>query len=309
MIIKNISFSNCVLASGSMSFFGSGYWYHNLYQVLVPGFEITNELSFVTRTTALHLHDGNLALDGNYQPKDFFPSCIKALPFKGFVLDASDFSSPGARSLFESGNWQNVGRPFFISFSPLSATRIERLKETQAFKRVMETYLPEFSAPVGLQLNLFSQTRISEAPSLLSILSELSVPLDLKIGLQLRPEEILQIQDSQLCDILTVGSSLPYGAKEVSWRRLTGKKVSPLADFGGGSLSGKPLLPLVTTNIRYLRSIGVTLPIKASGGIMGANDVIECQKAGASAIEIATSVIIRPWRVKKIALTAEKIFS
>jgi len=58
-----------------------------------------------------------------------------------------------------------------------------------------------------------------------------------------------------------------------------------------------------------LRLEGVRMPIKASGGITSVKRVRLMKTAGADAIEIATVLIVRPWRVKAILKCAEKIFN
>jgi len=316
MIIKNVDFSNCVLASGSMSFFGSGYWYHNVYQTIVPGFEITNDLSFVTKTTTFHYRPGNMKLDSNFQPKEYFPSCVRAYPFKGVLLNAADLGGPGALSLFDTGNWQDVDRPFFLSFMPIYPTKAGRYIETQSFCQLLKKRLPEFNTKVGLQLNLSypnSEYDIrhlaDEAITLLTIFRDLQIPLDLKVGLFFPVEIIMQIEEENLCDIITIGNAVKFGSNGINWNKLFHNNNSPLSNYGGCGLSGKPLLSLISREIRYLRSLDFKMPIKASGGITSPSDVVEYKEAGANAVEIATVLALRPWRVKSIAAMAEKVFN
>jgi len=109
---KNVNFSNCFLASGSLNFFGEGYWYHNWFRALVPGFNIIDHTTFVAKTTTVDERPGNLPLDKNFQPRELKQKCIKTYPFKGLMLNAVGLSGPGAKVLFKQQRWQKIERPF-----------------------------------------------------------------------------------------------------------------------------------------------------------------------------------------------------
>lgn len=315
MNIKGVKFSNCLVASGALSFFGSGYWYHNLYRLTIPGFEETDSVSFVAKTTTLNHQSGNLPLDRNSQPREIFPKCIKIYPLKGAMLNSIDLSGPGALSLFATGNWQEVNRPFMLSFVPLEKNQERRRKETEDFCGLLVDNLPQFRSPIGLQLNLSCPktehdptATADEALQLLAIVGSLGIPIDLKVNISIKTEVALAIQKSGLCDVLTISNTIPYGTPGVNWPKVTGRKDSPLADLGGGELSGRPILPLVLQRIRELRRAGLNMLIKGGGGIFSASDVRRYSLAGANAVEIASVITLRPWRIKSIIQTAREIF-
>jgi hypothetical protein len=116
MILRNIEFGNCFLASGSMNFFGEGYWYDNFYKLLMPGFKIIDQVTFVAKTTTFGPRLGNMPLKENFQPKELFPKCIKVYPSRGVVLNSVGLSGPGAQVLFDTRKWQAITKPFFFVF-------------------------------------------------------------------------------------------------------------------------------------------------------------------------------------------------
>lgn len=318
MIIKGITFSNCWLASGSMSFFGSGYWYHNLYSLIFPSFEDLDEATFVAKTTTFNLRPGNMNLDENYQPKDFLPGCIKAFPFRGAMLNAVGLSGPGAESLFSTGNWQAISKPFFISFMATGASWFQRLTAAQSFSRLLQKRLPEFKAPIGLQINIscpnigHDTTELSrEAIEILKVFRPaLNLPIDVKVNALIKTEVALAIQNSGLCDVLTVANTVPWAAGDnIEWKKFSHKGDSPLANLGGGGLSGQPIRDTVLAAVRRLRRAGVDMPIKAGGGIMQAKDVDRYVVSGANAVEIGTVIVLRPWRVRSIIQRADELLS
>ena len=85
--------------------------------------------------------------------------------------------------------------------------------------------------------------------------------------------------------------------------------MSPLAEFGGGGLSGKPLLPIVAEWVASAKKAGITKPIIAGGGILSPNDVNVLKDAGASSVSVSSAAILRGWRVNKIIRRANQIFS
>lgn len=314
MILRNLEFSNCWLAAGVMSFFGSGYWYHNLYNLLVPGFETINDLTFVAKTTTLEARTGNMTLNSlTYQPTEWLPKCIKVYPRTGAMLNAVGLSGPGADKLLRTGNWQKVDRPFWLSFMAISDQASKRLEEMHNFCQLLSRHLP-FSSPLGLQINLScpnvnhdTNNLSQEAVTLLKAANQLGLPLDIKINPFVKNEVIKNIEASGLCDILTIGNTIPYGSPGINWQKISGS-TSPLSQYGGGGLSGQPIFHLVINKIESLRANGINMPIKGGGGIMSVTNVLEMALAGANAIEIATVLALRPWRVKKIIAKAQAIF-
>ncbi|MEI7451959.1 MAG: hypothetical protein WCK37_02000 [Candidatus Falkowbacteria bacterium] len=316
MKIRGIEFTNCFLASGSLNFFGDGWPYDVLYKIFVPGFRRINRTTFVAKTTTLNYRAGNMPLNKNLQPKEFKPKCIKIYPFKGAVLNAVGLSGPGAKALFDDGRWQKIDRPFFISFMAVGNTKEERLQETKDFVALLKYYLPGFKTKIGLQINIscpntkhHTADLAGEALEVLRIASDLKIPLDLKANALIGTETVREIEASGLCDILTISNTIPWGTPDVGidWKKFSKTGESPLAEFGGGGLSGSDIFPLVLYKIQNLRFEGIKMPIKASGGISSPKKVRMIKKAGADFFEIGYVLMIRPLRVWWILRQAEKI--
>jgi dihydroorotate dehydrogenase len=315
MQIRNIAFSNCFLSAGSLNFFRDGYWYDDWFKVLVPGFKMIDKISFVAKTTTLNPRIGNMPLDKNFRPQELKPECIKVYPFSGTILNAVGLSGPGAKVLFEADKWQKLTQPFFISFMAVGLSQAERIDEMKGFVDLLSAYLDKFAVPIGLQINVSCPNAghntadlAREAIMFLEQAASLGIPIDLKVNTLVRTEVVREVQDSRLCDVLTISNTIPYGTAGVNWEKLFHQKQSPLQKFGGGGLSGKVILPLVLRKISELRSSGIILPFKGSGGILRASDVEAMKMAGANAVEIGSVLILRPWRAKGIIEKAESIF-
>jgi dihydroorotate dehydrogenase len=317
MRLRGIEFKNVFAASGSLNFFGEGWWYHFWNKLLFPGFKKISDATFVSKTTTWHPRAGNMPLKENLQPKSLLPDCIKLYPFKGIVLNAVGLSGPGAKKLFASNRWQNIKKPFFISFMSVEKTAEERELELKNFITLFKKELPKFRTQVGIQLNLSCPNTEhqldeleTETVSALHKLSVLNVPIDLKVNIFFSNKILKLVSDERLCDVITVSNTIPFGSRLIglNWFEIFSSDASPLQKYGGGGLSGKTILPYVLERISGLRAIGVDIPIKGSGGIMQPDDVNRMKHAGADAIEFATAAMLRPWRVKKIVKRAEEIF-
>ncbi|MFZ4632116.1 MAG: hypothetical protein ACOYL8_02830 [Patescibacteria group bacterium] len=322
MELRGINFGNVFAASGSLNFFGNGWWYHFWYKLLFPGFKEIKKCTFISKTTTLSPRAGNMPLKENLQPKELLPNCIKLYPLKGIVLNAVGLSGPGAKKLFAAGIWQKIEKPFFISFMPVAVNGIARLEEVKRFVELCKEELYKFKAPVGIQVNLScpnTERKIdstedteleSETFSILEEFSKLNVPIDLKVNVFFSIRLLWKLEQALLCDVITVSNTIPFGhgAEEIDWMSLFPKGESPLQKYGGGGLSGQAILPIVLRRIKQIRSAGIQLPIKGGGGIMRAHDVNRMKLAGANAIEFATVAMLRPWRIKWIIKRAQEIF-
>ncbi len=316
MKLRGIDFGSIFLASGTLNFFGQGWPYHRLFKLLFPGLFDFRGATFISKTTTLGPRLGNLSLGFDLEPTEWFPRCIRVYPWSGMVLNSVGLSGPGANFLLRENRWQKLKEPFLISFMPTGAISRTRLEETKIFIDLLATHLPEFQAPIGLQLNLSCPNTghnttelVTEALLLLEIAARLGRPLDLKINALVKVELVKEIADSKLCDVITCSNTIPWGelTEEIDWVRLFGSTQSPLVDFGGGGLSGRPLLPIVTDRIRRFRDAGIAIKLKAGGGILEKGDVLKMKQAGADAVEIGSVAILRPWRVGPIIRLANQI--
>ncbi len=317
MILRGIDFGHILVGSGTQGFFGEGYPFHKILKPFGLDFEGS---TFVAKTTTLRPRKGNLPLkEEGITSKELFPECIKVYFWKGIVLNAVGLSGPGAGFLFKDGRWQEIKKPFFISFMAVGESFEMRYLETINFAILFKKYLQGFNAPVGLQIN-FSCPNVGLNPNNLTeeikeILKAVSkylseIPLVPKINVLVPVVVAKKIADDPNCDALCISNTIPWGAlpHKINWEELFGTDISPLAHLGGEGLSGKPLLPIVAEWISEVRRIGITKPINAGGGILSPEDVDFLKDAGTSSVSVSSAAILRGWRVKKIIRRANEIF-
>lgn len=316
LCLREVRFRNVFTASGTLNFFGQGWPHHKAYR-MIPGFDFSGS-TFIAKTTTLSPRKGNMPLNKKLQPRELLPNCIKVFPFKGVVLNSVGLSGPGAQVLFSAEKWQKRTKPFFISFMAVSETEKQRLEEMELFVFLLEKQLPFFKTHAGLEINVSCPNTehdpkmlALEARKLLEIFrSRLSIPAILKINALTATASIKEIAASGLCDALSLSNTIPWSQlpDEINWRKIFKTEISPLAQYGGGGLSGWPLLQIVADKVRRLRKSGITMPIIAGGGILCKRDVAVLKNAGADAIAIASVTMLRPWRVKGIINYANQLF-
>jgi len=302
MLLRGTNFGYVLNASGARNFDGSGWWYHRVFGW--TGLDYTGS-TFVAKTTTLEARLGNMLLYGLH-PVEKMPDCIRVYPWKGAALNAVGLSGPGADALLQSGVWQAQEKPFFLSFMSVARDTTERMSELFRFVGLLARHLP-FQAPVALQMNfscpnvgLDPRKLITEIRESLTVAGTLGIPLVPKINVTFPQDVILALQGHQELDAIAVSNTIPWGHESIDWQKLFGTTVSPLAHFGGGGLSGSPLLPLVVAWIRQLRQMGFEKPIIGGGGILDRGDADRMVEAGADAVELGSVAMLRPWRVQGI---------
>lgn len=316
MKLRGIDFGKVLGASGVQGFFGEGYSYHRLLRSFGLRFKL---MTFVAKTTTLRPQRGNLPLQADgMTPKNWLPKCVIVKPCKGVVLNAIGLSGPGAKALFENERWQTRKEPFLISFMSVASSREERCQELIEFTALFRKNLPGFRAPVGLQIN-FSCPNVGLDPTQLTeevlralhIAGMLGIPLMPKFSVALPVEAAVKIAEHPCCDALCISNTVPWGqlSDEIDWKGLFGTDESPLKEFGGGGISGKPLLPLVEKWVRDARSLGLTKPINAGGGILSFPDAQQLFKAGANSIFIGSMALLRGWRVQRTTRAIHRRYS
>lgn len=305
MTIRGVDFGPVWGASGVQGFFGEGYWFHKLAELVGLSWD---GVTFVSKTTTLAPRKGNmpLAADG-ITPRHWFPACVRVKWWQGVTLNAVSLSGPGAAALLADGRWQSRSEPFMISFMPEKDSKAERLDEVRAFRDQVGARADSFRSPFGFQLNLScpntvhgQQELADEADEMLTMLGELKRPITAKVAADMPPAIGARIANHKDCDALCASNAIKFGQlkDKIDWRRyFASETLSPLAAFGGGALSGAPLLPITEAWVRAVRMLGVTKHINAGGGILHPQDVRRLFAAGANSVSLGTIAILRPWRV------------
>lgn len=329
MILRGIEFGPVLDASGVRGFFGEGYEHHIYTRPFGLSF---GGSTFVSKTTTFDGRKGNMPTRGDGMIPEKMSKHIRWLGFgklliydciyvdlvEEIVLNAVGLTGPGAESLFQKRKWQKMIKPFFISFMSVAETAAGRAAELEKFVALFRKHISSFRAPVGLQINyscpntgINPDTLIHEVENGLDSASVLGIPLMPKFNVCMPLEIAEKISRHPSCDALCVSNTIPWGSYSylINWSKLFGTKESPLKEFGGGGLSGKPLLSLVAYWVRVARQHGITKPINAGGGILAPCDVDVLYHARAASIFVGSAAILRPWRVKKIIQRAHFLFS
>lgn len=310
MKLRGIEFGSVWGQSGVQNFFGEGYPFHKFWKPF--GLDFLG-MTFVAKTTTVSPRVGNMPLgkDG-VTPVEWLPKCVVVKPIQGVALNAVGLSGPGLEKLLNAGHWQKRRLPFMISYMSVADTADGRIKETREFVKILKPRLGEFRSPFAVQRNrscpnvglkpVPEEDFVKEAWQDLEILSALGVPIVDKFSITTPPETVLLIARHSALDAVCVSNTIPWGKlpERIDWQGLFGTTESPLKKYGGGGLSGWPLLALTADWVKKARSLGLDKPIAAGGGILKPSDVDVLYEAGATAICVGSVAMLRPWRVKSI---------
>ena len=310
MKLRGIDFGPAWDASGVRGFFGEGYWYHRWLKPVGLSFKGS---TFVAKTTTLAPRKGNmeLAADG-LTPARRRPDCIVVKMREGAALTAVGLSGPGAEALFADGRWQARAEPFFLSFMAVGETRQQRFAELNCFVRMIDARRKEFRAPFGLQINVSCPNAghameefESETLLMLTRAGTLGIPLVPKFSVTTPIEVAARIARHPDCDAVCVSNTIPWARVDETLRlELFGTLESPLAKYGGGGLSGAPLMPIVQGWLLRAALAKFPKPINAGGGILSPEDVRALRGYGAGSIFVGSAAFLRPWRVRSIIKAA-----
>ena len=328
MKLRGVDYGAVFNASGARGFGGEGYWFHGPLRPLGLDY---GGATFVSKTSTLEPRAGNMPLDVRGQPLARRPDCIVVKPFRGVALNAVGLSGPGLRALvdgaFAERERQSGERsrhefmaPMVISLMSVAGSVEERLKEYQAMADILEPFVRERDAARGvlpgrprtaLQINFSCPNAGLDPAELVEeirsccdyVRNSLHVAVMAKVNALALPTNKLNFADAIVCS-----NTIPWGKlpERIDWKGLFGSNESPLARYGGGGLSGKPLLPIVTDWIRAARAAGVKVPIVGGGGILSAKDADRVFDAGADAVELGSVAMLRPWRVRGIVRHVER---
>lgn len=317
--LRGINFSVVENACGAVNFFGEGFPFHRWWKFAGLTFR---GCGFVAKTTTLQprlrpdLKEGNMEMEADgTTPKQWKPPCIIAKPWPGVMLNAVGLSGPGAASLFNDGRWQARTVPFWLSFMSVANTKQERLVELEEFCWMLVLHLPDFQAPVGLEINIScpnvdhaQEELIGEAADICDRAGVLQIPLRLKFGPTASPAAIKNAAAHPACDAITLGNTLAWkDISSIMRLKLFGTLISPLAQYGGGGLSGWPLLPMIEDQMWHVRQMGFTKPIWACGGIDSVSAVRRVYDAGATGYQLGSVAVLRPWRMPRLIRFANSL--
>lgn len=304
MRLRGTDFGHVFNASGARGFQREGYWFHRLAPLNYRG------STFVSKTTTLLPREGNMRLDARHRPKDFFPDCIVVKMGAGVVLNSVGLSGPGALALVEEWKKNPPPTPFIISVMSVGQSPGLRLLETKGIFDLLKPMAEMFGPKgMGLQINfscpnvgLDTSHLVDEVGETLHESEKLGLATLIKLNALVPVATANQMTAHGGCDAIVMSNTIPWGQlpDRIDWKGLFGTAVSPIAKYGGGGLSGTPLLPIVTDWIRAARAAGIQKPIVGCGGILSKEDAGRMLDAGASAIELGSVSILRPWRVQGI---------
>lgn len=152
--------------------------------------------------------------------------------FKGIALNAVGLPNLGAKIHFETGLWQKIRDPFFISFAPVAETPKERTLEMIKFIEIFLKHIKNFQTSVGLQIDIscpnidfknYNQS-LWEVNQMLDIAGQLGIPTIPKFSIVTPPEIVYRIGQNYNCDGICVSNSIPFGQlpELIDWKNLFG---------------------------------------------------------------------------------------
>lgn len=307
-------------AAGTLNFFGPGHgwWYHKFLKLRYPfSFNYSELSSWISKTTPFDYRAGNMEINEiTLQPKKWFPDCVIRDTDEGIMLNAVGISSPGLPNLLERERWQGLTCPFGISIIAIGETPEERIREIKKIAILLKAHLPSLGNKIFIEEdfscpNVRYKVPLSKKELLRHLyeLRKIGVPVSAKLNALTAIEIIKAIEESGFCDWLSLGNTIPFGKLsgelpgQINWKKFFGtteKDLSPLAHYGGGGISGWPLVDVYCNYIRNLRVAGITMPILGGGGIGCRNlewlykEIQAYYYAGANALQLASIFALKP---------------
>lgn len=236
----------------------------------------------------------------------------------GCMLNAVGLSNHGIEACLTDGRWQRRERQWILSFMPVETSVEGKLEECRHFVNQLRGELQSFRCPPIIALNLSCPNTgedlgalVATFGAMLDILGELGLDIIVKVGVDMPIAQAIKISRHPKCIAIHVSNTLHWSKlPEDILRRVFpdcwdgSRWISPLDRFGGGGYSGKGLLPLVLTWIHEAKSQGLEKPVIGGGGVLSPLDVWRVRRAGASAVAVASVVMLRPFNVPLIVLAA-----
>ena len=305
-----------VADSGTFGFFGEGYWWHWMVWPFI--WFLKKFGTFTAKTVTAESRDGNMPLNPDGTPRDWFPKCIFIDLYRWFygcMLNAVGLSNHGVEACLEDGRWQRQNREWILSFMPIANSVEEKLAECRHFVEETRKHLQKFWVKPIIAFNV-SCPNVGLMPlftvgHMLDILGELNLEIIVKVSVDMSVSDAIAISQHSKCSAIHVSNTLHWSKlpEDILRRafpdcRDGSRWISPLDQFGGGGYSGKGLLPLVLAWICDAKDRGLEKPIIGGGGILTPLDVWRVRRAGASAVAVASVAMLRPWRIPFLVFAA-----
>ncbi len=319
--IGNVRIAPIVADSGTFGFYGEGYWWHWLAWPFL--FWLKQFGTFVGKTVTANQRDGNMRLNPDGTPMNWFPDCIFIDWYrwiKGGMLNAVGLSNFGAYAHLSDENWQKRTKPWMLSFMPMGGTIEEKIEECRKFFGDMNVTLHSFRIRPILVLNISCPNTehalcalASDVHRMLDILAQLGLEIIVKVSVDMPVAQVVEIVRHPACKAIQVTNTIHWSKLPEAilrrvfpdcWDEDERKWISPLAQYGGGGYSGKDLLLMVVFWIREAIQAGLEKPIIGGGGIFSPVDVWRVRRAGAVAVSIASPAMLRTFMVPLIVLAA-----
>ena len=320
-LINNIDFGPVWGMSGFLNFYGQGWPYHRILRIFGINFK---SVTFVSKTVTLLPCVGNMPLKKNLMPVELMPKSVYQNFLHKYALNAVSLSGPGAREIISSPILRQKEKPFQLSFMSIASTETERLSEFGEFIKILSQEYPNYSAKIGLQLNVTCPNTEHDNPEMKEILkmlemcdplAEKGIAIILKVSVEMPTANIIIFGAHRNCHGICTSNTVNFGnlPEKINWHKLF-PKGSPLLKRSlnipkPGGLSGAPLLPLVIEQIKKLREAGFKKHINGGGGILYKNDVNKIIEAGADSISIGSVAFLNPFAVPGIIKGAYKLLS
>jgi dihydroorotate dehydrogenase len=313
MVLRGIEFGTVLSTPGAFGFYGEGYWFH--WPIELLGWSVKSMVTKAFKCVTAYPCDGNMPLDANFQPKEWFPRCIIVDPIRGHTLNAVAWSNPGIDAILGQGRWQQQTEPFVIQLGAVRPTQEERRDEYALLAYTLTEFLPSFRAPVAVQL-VFGCPNVHHSGEAISaeeikltfdIFSIIDRPLIANLNPTAPNEWIKAAADHESCDALWLTNAIPWGTPGIDWKGIYGSNISPLSirGFSSGSYSGPAAFHLNLECVMRTKKMMADDKILAksiiSGGAYFVRQVYQLQMAGISGLAAAGGTMrYQPWGTRRI---------
>jgi dihydroorotate dehydrogenase len=262
-----------VVASGALNFTGNGYWWEQPFRWL--GFIRPDEFTIITKTLTFHPRKGNLRWWAPWR-------CVRLI--KGGTHNAVGLTNPGFRYWIDRYYpvTRSYGYKIIVSISP------DSVDEAIEMAGVLSTL-----QVCGIEVNPScpNVAHYAGAVDLVNaVVANTHHPVIVKLGYTSYKEICPQL-DGKVAAFDLINA--------VPWGHIFGSQPSPLAHFGGGAISGDPIIIHSRDALEWGKK-NLKTPIISGGGINTYEEAMARFNMGADAISFGTLFLRRPWRPNRI---------